>query len=116
VARGYTKAVQDRFGRAAGCSHLEFLARAIGPAVIQALNSSNTRHQLEHPEETPSLRRQGEGLGWLRNTCHIWSDGGVGEQLIELGWQGSAGEYPSISLVELRRQVQERTEPGGAPA
>ena len=27
VARGYTRAVQDRFGRERGCSHLEFLAR-----------------------------------------------------------------------------------------
>ena len=40
VARGYTSAVQERFGRERGCSHLEFLARAIGPAVIQAVPSS----------------------------------------------------------------------------
>ena len=40
VARGYTSAVQERFGRERGCSHLEFLARAIGPAVIQAVTSS----------------------------------------------------------------------------
>ncbi len=33
VARGYSNAVQQRFGRQRGCSHLEFLARAIGPVV-----------------------------------------------------------------------------------
>ena len=40
VARGYTSAVQERFGRQRGCSHLEFLARAIGPVVVQGVTSS----------------------------------------------------------------------------
>ena len=40
VARGYTNAVQERFGRQRGCSHLEFLARAIGPVVVQGVTSS----------------------------------------------------------------------------
>ena len=40
VARGYSGAVQERFGRQRGCSHLEFLARAIGPVVVQGLTSS----------------------------------------------------------------------------
>src|SRR5580692_7531394 len=40
VARGYTSAVQERFGRERGCSHLEFLARAIGPAVVQSVTSA----------------------------------------------------------------------------
>ena len=40
VARGYSGAVQERFGRQRGCSHLEFLARAIGPVVVQGITSS----------------------------------------------------------------------------
>ena len=40
VARGYTNAVQQRFGRERGCSHVEFLARAMGPVVVQGLTSS----------------------------------------------------------------------------
>jgi hypothetical protein len=40
VARGYSSAVQERFGRERGCSHLEFLARAIGPVVVQGVTSS----------------------------------------------------------------------------
>ena len=39
VSRGYTNAVQKRFGRERGCSHLEFLARCLGPVVIQALSA-----------------------------------------------------------------------------
>ena len=37
---GLFRAVQERFGRERGCSHLEFLARAIGPVVIQGFTSS----------------------------------------------------------------------------
>src|ERR1700680_3494106 len=40
VARGYTRAVQERFGRERGCSHLEFLARAMGPVVVQGVTSA----------------------------------------------------------------------------
>ncbi len=43
ISRGYTNAVQKRFGRERGCSHLEFLARALGPVVIQALSALGAR-------------------------------------------------------------------------
>ena len=43
VGRGYSSAVQERFGRQRGCSHLEFLARAIGPVVVQGITSSAKR-------------------------------------------------------------------------
>jgi len=37
VARGYSHAVQERFGRERGCSHLEFLARALGAPASKVL-------------------------------------------------------------------------------
>ena len=36
IARGYNKEVQRRFIGVNGCTHLEFLARAMAPAAIQA--------------------------------------------------------------------------------
>ena len=39
VARGYTREVQARFGGPRGCTHLEHLARSLGPVVIQAVTS-----------------------------------------------------------------------------
>ncbi len=47
VGRGYTSAVQERFGRERGCSHLEFLARALGPTVIQATTSAAARQTVQ---------------------------------------------------------------------
>jgi hypothetical protein len=103
VSRGYTNAVQERFGRQRGCSHLEFLARALGPVVIQAITSSAAhRIELGDGEQTFS---EG-GMQWLTNTCHLWSEDGIGLQKVAMGWRPGNGEYPAPSLVELRRSLE----------
>jgi hypothetical protein len=107
VSRGYTNAVQARFGRERGCSHLEFLARALGPVVIQAITSSAAmRIELGDGEQTMG----GEGsLGWLTNTCHVWAEDGVGVQKVASGWRPGVAEYPAPSLVEIRRRQDQAT-------
>jgi Protein of unknown function (DUF2889) len=104
VSRGYTSAVQARFGRERGCSHLEFLARALGPVVIQAMSASAARRIEEGADEGGP----GEGgLVWLTNTCHLWAEGGIGLQKVEAGWRPVPGEYPAASLVEIRRRGEQ---------
>jgi hypothetical protein len=101
VSRGYTNAVQARFGRERGCSHIEFLARALGPVVIQALTSTAARRvELGLSEESMG----GAGASWLANTCHIWAEDGIGMQKLAVGWRPGRGEYPAPSLVEIRRR------------
>jgi hypothetical protein len=101
VARGYSSAVQERFGRQRGCSHVEFLARALGPVVIQALTSSSARQI----EQGGTVDAPGTGgLGFLSNTCHLWAEDGIGAQKVALGWRPGRGEYPVPSLVEIRRR------------
>lgn len=104
VSRGYTNAVQQRFGRERGCSHLEFLARALGPVVIQAITSSAARRiELGDGQFPPS-----EGaLGWLTNTCHVWAEDGPGPEKVAMGWRPGATEYPAPSVVEIRRSMAE---------
>lgn len=102
VARGYTRAVQERFGRQHGCSHLEFLARAIGPVVIQAIPSSASR--LSDPA---ALGESVAGGSWLVNTCHLWAADGVGMAKLASGWRPGMTEYPAPSLVEIRRRLEE---------
>jgi hypothetical protein len=104
VARGYTRAVQDRFGRERGCSHLEFLARALGPVVIQAITAAGAR-RMEHGEAEVLT---GGGMEWLANTCHIWAEDGIGMQKLAAGWRPGQGEYPAPSLVEIRRRSEGR--------
>jgi Protein of unknown function (DUF2889) len=102
VARGFTRAVQDRFGRERGCSHLEFLARALGPVVIQSLTAAAARRMEEGAVE--GLAQTTNGMEWLTNTCHIWSEDGIGLQKLAAGWVVGNGEYPAPSLVEIRRR------------
>lgn len=107
IARGYTRAVQERFGRQRGCSHLEFLARAIGPAVIQAITSAASQRR-QHGDGHESF---GEGgLPWMLNTCHVWAEGGPGYEKLELGWRPGDGAYPAPAVVEIRRRFDTPSE------
>ena len=108
ISRGYTNAVQQRFGRERGCSHLEFLARSLGPVVIQALSALMAR-RLENGGDEGAVRDE-SGLQWLTNTCHLWAEGGIGQQKVALGWRPDKESYPAPALVEIRRHAQERPE------
>lgn len=102
ISRGYTRAVQERFGGARGCTHLEQLARTIGPVVIQAMTSNRARDRdWQHLDAAPSARP----TLFPRNTCHIWAEGGVAEQKLEAGWRpGERAGYPAPPVaVFLRR-------------
>jgi len=100
VMRGYTRNVQERLGRERGCSHMEFLARAIGPAIIQSMASSSSRRGTT-VVSGPEVLNQGS---WLRNTCHLWAEDGICSAKIAEGWRPGMDGYPAASLVELRRR------------
>lgn len=101
VGRGYTRAVQERFSGALGCTHLDQLARIMGPVVIQAVTSTRARrrdwgHLEAAPQERPAL--------FPRNTCHVWVDGGPAEQKLAAGWRPGVSGYPAPPVeVVLRR-------------
>lgn len=100
VARGYNKKIQELFGRERGCSHLEFMAKAIGTAVLQGVLSSSRRDDwlegkaFDLPENADDV---------LRNTCHFWADGGPGFAKRAAGWKPGIGGWPTPQLVEIRR-------------
>jgi hypothetical protein len=109
ISRGYTSDVQKRFGRERGCSHLEFLARALGPVVIQALSASAARRFEEGDDEGKGLTLG--GLQGITNTCHLWAEGGIGEQKVAAGWRPAKGnDYPAPPLVEIRRRARRATD------
>jgi hypothetical protein len=106
VARGYSSAVQERFGRQRGCSHLEFLARALGPVVIQGLTSS-AAWQVEKGEGEHTMREG--GFSFLTNTCHIWTEDGPGVAKIDAGWRPGLLDYPAPRVAEVRRRLAEES-------
>ncbi len=101
IARGYTRAVQERFGGPKGCSHLEHLARSLGPVVVQAVTSRRAK-AVSRGEENDLL--SGSSSPWARDTCHIWAEGGVADQKLAAGWHPGVGPYPSLPLEVIRRE------------
>jgi hypothetical protein len=112
VMRGYSSAVQQRLGRERGCSHLEFLARALGPVVVQGTTSTAAFEAEKGGGEHPV--REG-GFAFLTNTCHVWAEDGPGPEKIAAGWRPGKLEYPAPTAVEVRRRMAEQAD-GGAGA
>ena len=99
VARGYTREVQTRFGGPRGCTHLEHLARSLGPVVIQAVTSRRALSVSRGESEDLLAGGGGTGSPWARDSCHIWAEGGIADQKLAAGWRPGTGSYPSPALV-----------------
>jgi hypothetical protein len=67
VARGFTRAVNERLGRARGCAHLTALVHAIAPVVRQAAGVA-FRGTGQAPDPSSDL--------WFVDTCQAWREGG----------------------------------------
>jgi hypothetical protein len=100
VGRGYTRKVQEAFGGPRGCTHLEQLARSLGPVVIQAMMSKRTQSPSDAKPASP-----GTGVPWPRDSCHVWAEGGVAERKIAAGWRPGSGPYPAppVETIESER-------------
>lgn len=67
VARGFTRAVNERFGRQAGCAHMLALVHTLGPVVRQAAGAA-----FREEDAPPSPDRE----LWFVNTCQAWRENG----------------------------------------
>ncbi len=99
VARGYTREVQSRFGGPRGCTHLEHLARSLGPVVIQAVTSRRLQSVARGESEDLLAAAGGSGSPWARDSCHIWAEDGIADRKLAAGWRPGVGPYPSPALV-----------------
>ena len=103
IARGFNKEVQRRFLGVTGCAHLEFLARAMGPATVQAVSSVRARARI-----TQGLTGKPQVNQYMKNTCHVWADDGPAIAKIDAGWTPGLAPMPTPSVVEIRRLVADR--------
>jgi hypothetical protein len=76
IARGFTRAVNERFGRQYGCAHLTALIHAMAPVVRQAIGPAF--------RELDELPRKG-GQTWFVNSCQAWKEGGLLHQRFAAG-------------------------------
>ncbi|MGH3578781.1 MAG: DUF2889 domain-containing protein, partial [Mycobacterium sp.] len=100
VARGFTREVQSRFGGPRGCTHLDQLARSLGPVAIQAVTS---RRALAVSRGEVDDLLSGPGSPWAKNSCHVWAEGGVADQKLAAGWRPGTGPYPARPVDDIRR-------------
>jgi hypothetical protein len=68
VARGFTRAVNERLGRARGCAHLTALVHAIAPVVRQAAGVAFRGARTAPDAAADDL--------WFVNTCQAWRQDG----------------------------------------
>lgn len=66
VARGFTRAVNERLGRERGCTHVVALILAMGPVVRQGAGAAFGFASPPEPGETP----------WFIDSCQAWRQGG----------------------------------------
>jgi len=76
VARGFTRAVNERLGRQRGCAHLTALVHAMAPVVKQAAGV------VAQPVEISP--RSPDDL-WVIDTCHAWRESGPLHRLLRAG-------------------------------
>jgi hypothetical protein len=107
VARGYTREVQTRFGGPRGCTHLEHLARSLGPVVIQAVTSRRALSVARGESDDLLAGGGGTGSPWARDSCHIWAEDGIADQKLAAGWRPGTGPYPSPALVTFLERSDE---------
>ena len=75
IARGFTREVNERFGRQRGCAHFTALIHALAPAVRQGAGAA-----------FPELEvRPGDAEPWFVNTCQAWREDGPLHRLVEAG-------------------------------
>ncbi len=101
VGRGWTQAMRERLGGPAGCTHLRELARAMAPVLVQAAFSARVR---ENPSREGDEQRLRVVLPFLSGTCHIWAEGGVGEQKLDAGWVPGTTAYPVPPVADFRTE------------
>jgi hypothetical protein len=108
VTRGYVRAVQERFAGPAGCTHVDQLARAMGPVVVQAVTSMRSRDRDwnafdQAPRERPTT--------FPRNSCHVWREGGPAEQKLAAGWRPGVDGYPAPPVAHYLPTPERRDPP-----
>ena len=74
IARGFTREVNERFGRQRGCAHFTALIHAVAPAVRQGAGVAFGEHD-----------RPGDPDPWFVNTCQAWREDGPLHRLVRAG-------------------------------
>ncbi len=97
IARGFGRKLTELFGGPRGCTHVVALLRAMAPTAIQSIYSM----ELADPDRDPveawtrarsEARNDGAASTFVKNSCHVWADGGEKMRAAE------AGEWTEVPI------------------
>lgn len=72
IRSGYSERVRELVGGVNGCTHLTTLIVVMGTAALHGFWT----HYARYPRAAPSSLDQVEGLNYLVNSCHLWTEDG----------------------------------------
>jgi Protein of unknown function (DUF2889) len=75
IGRGFTREVNERFGRQRGCAHVTALIHALAPAVRQGAGVAFAEGESPADKVTP----------WFVNSCQAWRENGPLHRMIRAG-------------------------------
>jgi hypothetical protein len=87
VAQGFTRAVNERFGRQNGCAHLTALVQAMAPVVRQGAGAAFGEERMDASRDL-----------WFVNSCHAWRENGPLHERLR------AGDVEGLRALSARRR------------
>jgi len=104
IARGFSRKIQELFGRQRGCTHTNALLQAMAPAVVQATWSVSIQRSRD-AGRSPGLHGTADREARIdanTNTCHIWDE--RGEHVAALK-RGDPPQRPMLVIEERLREL-----------
>jgi hypothetical protein len=83
IARGFTREVNERFGRQRGCAHFTALIHAMAPAVRQGAGAA-----------FPEPPRPAAVAPWFVDTCQAWREDGPPHRMIRPATRPACARSP----------------------
>lgn len=85
IARGFTHAVRERLGGPRACTHLTMLLQAMAPVAWQGLFGYPEDFAFPEIGSDEERRWMEMGVQINRNTCHMFTEGGIMDQRVAAG-------------------------------
>lgn len=103
VARGFSRKIQELFGRERGCTHTNALLQAMAPAIVQSTWSVAIQASRDagRPPGLHGTADREKRIAANTNTCHIWAE--RGEHVAAL----KRGDPPKGPMLVVRDRLRE---------
>jgi len=105
ISRGFSRKVTETFGGPLGCTHVGALLKAMAPVAVQSMYSMRLAEPGQagqgFPDRSPDEEER--AMSFVRNSCHVWDEGGEHVAGIKAGEPREAPVWIEERLAKLGR-------------